>query len=898
MIIRPTKTIAGREATLDTSNRGVELVLAYAAIGDQGGLIDDTLTALRNERDRVPLYGSRVSPTQLHLDALFENGVNAYWVREVGIFDTNGVMIYFWSTNGSELGHKSANMDWLLGLELHVDEAIEQHVTVNAPSALFTTPATTERRGIIELATNEEAIAGTDSERAITPMTLKAAMNGLVAGTALNADKLDGLDSTDFALAGHSHTLPIATTSVRGIVELATAAEATAGTDTERAVTPFGLAAALAATSGGGTADYALNADKLDGLDSTDFSLKNHQHIIDDVTGLREALDRSIRGFLVKKPSVTTPVQGAVGFSGAMACSAFAVQDGGVFYGTHSTTHWQVFSDANLSTLVAESTSGNLTSWSPSLAASSTFFVRLRHGADNHWSDWSDVVEFSTGASMVNTPSLAVQGAPFDVRARPILSTSAFASSPAGGTHTSTDWRITKASGGLVVHEALGSSSKTTYNVPGGVLAPNTDYIFSARHNGTVGAQAVSSTWANATGKTRLTFLPEIEMARLFASDGAIGDHFGNVVAMNDFGNIALCGSPESDVGGKTDAGAVYYFDYSTSWVQRAKIIAADGLAGDNFGSALAISGDGGIAAVVAHNASGGEGAVYMFTRSGNVWTQAQKITVSNSIKLATVDMSGDGSVLVIGDNAYNNLSSAGKAYVFIRSGQTWTQAASLSPSDSSAGDGFGLAVAITRSPTVGNFHIVIGAPLKASSIGCAYVFAGSGASWTQQAILTPNDGALGGQFGSSVALSNTLNHLVIGAPLASVSGVSSAGAIYPYTHNGSTWLAGQRLVQSGFWGLESGGRFATSVAIASNTAILAGQPGYASGAGRAYYLDQSGGTWVFSAAIQSSSLSAGDAFGVSVAVPRTGSLERALIGAYDHPMNTNEAGSAYVYTI
>lgn len=831
MIIRPTKTIVGREATLDTSNRGVELVLAYAAIGDQGGLIDDTLTALRNERDRVPLYGSRVSPTQLHLDALFENGADAYWVREVGLFDTNGVLIYFWSTEGSELGHKSANMDWLLGLELHVDEAIESHVTVNAPSALFTTPATTERRGIIELATEAEAIAGTDAERAITPATLAAVMDEFTAGTAVNADKLDGLDSTDFAL-------------------------------------------------------------------------KTHLHEIEDVNGLREELDRSVLGFLVKKPSITTPANGTTGFSGAMSCSAFAAQDEAVFFGAHDKTHWEIYSDANLSALVVESSSGNLTSYTPSLAGSSTFFARVRHGSDNHWSDWSSVVEFSTGASIANTPTLTVQGAPYDVHARPSLSTSPFVSSPAGGTHTSTDWKITKSSDGSTVHEALASSSKTQYTVPGGVLQPNTNYVFAARHNGTVSGFPVTSAWRNVTGETRLSFLPEYEMARLFASDGSVGDHFGNVTAMNDLGNMALCGSPMSDLSGKVDAGAAYYFDYGTSWGQRTKITAADSAAGDNFGSALAMSGDGAMAAIVAHNAIGGLGAVYIFTRSGSVWTQAQKITVPGCIKLATVDMSGDGTVVVIGDNIYGGTGN-GKAYVFVKFGSTWEKTADLVPSDSSSGDGFGLAVAITRAATSGQYHIVVGAPEKSSKTGAAYVFVGSGSSWTQQAKLTPSGGQIGGQFGFSVALTNTRDRIVIGAPDATVSGYSKAGAIYPYAihSDGVTWNAGTRLVQSAYWGLEAGSAFGRSVAVASNATILAGQPGYSDGGvtvdiGRAYVLEVSGNTWIFSATIESSSLNEGDAFGISVAVPRTGSLTRALIGAYDNPLNTDEAGSAYVYTV
>jgi hypothetical protein len=49
---------------------------------------------------------------------------------------------------------------------------------------------------------------------------------------------------------GEGTPVPDASTTVKGIVELATVAEAEAGTDTARAVTPEGVAAAIAATSG------------------------------------------------------------------------------------------------------------------------------------------------------------------------------------------------------------------------------------------------------------------------------------------------------------------------------------------------------------------------------------------------------------------------------------------------------------------------------------------------------------------------------------------------------------------------------------------------------------------------------------------------------------------------
>ena len=107
--------------------------------------------------------------------------------------------------------------------------------------------ASTEARGIVELATNEEVATGTDTERAVTPAGARAAGDARYA--------LIGHDHDDrYSLLNHNHDAdylpvgyspPAASTEARGIVELATTTETTTGTDTERTITPAGLKAAL-----------------------------------------------------------------------------------------------------------------------------------------------------------------------------------------------------------------------------------------------------------------------------------------------------------------------------------------------------------------------------------------------------------------------------------------------------------------------------------------------------------------------------------------------------------------------------------------------------------------------------------------------------------------------------
>jgi microcystin-dependent protein len=165
---------------------------------------------------------------------------------------------------------QSMNLARLLALEAdtviggHIDSSshliLEQHDGSTIDAGQFTVDATTAIKGIAELATDAEAIAGTDTGRVITPSNLTAVAGTFVpqASTtvqgkvelATDAEATTGTDAvravTPANLAAVAGTfVPQSTTAVQGKVELATTAEATTGTDTVRAVTPAGLKAAI-----------------------------------------------------------------------------------------------------------------------------------------------------------------------------------------------------------------------------------------------------------------------------------------------------------------------------------------------------------------------------------------------------------------------------------------------------------------------------------------------------------------------------------------------------------------------------------------------------------------------------------------------------------------------------
>jgi hypothetical protein len=182
---------------------------------------------------------------------------------------------------------------------------------------------------------------------------------------------------------------------------------------------------------------------------------------------------------------------------------------------------------------------------------------------------------------------------------------------------------------------------------------------------------------------------------------GAANDLFGRTVAIAGAGDTVLVGARFDDVGANTNQGSAYVFVRSGStWTQQAKLTAADGVATDLFGNSVALSGD--TALVGAYyddvGAIGGEGSAYVFVRSGSTWTQQAQLTAADS---ANSDQFGI-SVALSGDTALvgawlNDVvtTDQGAAYVFVRSGSTWTQQARLTVADGAPFDQFGFSVAL-----------------------------------------------------------------------------------------------------------------------------------------------------------------------------------------------------------
>jgi len=313
------------------------------------------------------------------------------------------------------------------------------------------------------------------------------------------------------------------------------------------------------------------------------------------------------------------------------------------------------------------------------------------------------------------------------------------------------------------------------------------------------------------------------QQQKLTASDGAAGDGFGVSVAVD--GDTLIVGAYAADAGTEpedADRGAAYVFTRSgNTWTEQQRLLPNDGLGGDLFGFAVAVNADTAfVGAPLNDTAALDAGAAYVFTRSNVTWTQEQKLLASDRAEEdsfgAAIAVEADTAVLAsLRDDVSTNINQ-GSAYVFTRTNSTWSQQQQLTASDGTANDQFGVSVGLS-----GN-SIIVGANFKDNGAnlaqGAAYIFTGSGASWTQQQKLSADDGAREDAFGTSVAISGTT--AVIGSSDNDIT-TTDQGSAYTFTRSGTTWTQEQNLAAvdgaaSDFFG--------SYVAIDGNT-IIAGAP-------------------------------------------------------------------------
>lgn len=364
-----------------------------------------------------------------------------------------------------------------------------------------------------------------------------------------------------------------------------------------------------------------------------------------------------------------------------------------------------------------------------------------------------------------------------------------------------------------------------------------------------------------------------MQQAYLKASNTGPNDSFGRSVALsNDGSTLAVGAATEASNatginGGQTDtsaigSGAVYIFTRSdANWSQQAYLKASNTEAEDNFGLSVTLSSDGNTLATgaiaEASNATGingdqadnsilDSGAVYIFSRDGDTWSQQAYIKASNTgtgdAFGNAVSLANDGNTLAVGaiaesssatgiggNQSDNGAPVSGAVYIFTRSGTSWSQQAYLKASNTGSFERFGGVVAFAEN---GN-TLAVGAYFEnnnAALSGAVYVFNRSSTLWSQQAYLKASNNGANDRFGAALALTEDGNTLAVGAVFESsdATGIggdqtsdtaSQSGAVYLFNRSGGLWQQ-QAYLKAG--NSETGDHFGFGLDIAGDGSTLA----------------------------------------------------------------------------
>ncbi len=305
----------------------------------------------------------------------------------------------------------------------------------------------------------------------------------------------------------------------------------------------------------------------------------------------------------------------------------------------------------------------------------------------------------------------------------------------------------------------------------------------------------------------------------LTPANAAAGDQFGYAVALS--GDTLLVGAPlRGNLNGAVDV----FARSGAAWTQVTELTepTATNPNGDCFGCALALRGS--AAFVGAPDAQGELGEVYLYSPSPSWGVASSWIgAVQNGTFGGALAIDGAGSTLLVGVPGFAAApgTSVGQAVVLALGAGGWTQQAVLSAADGQPGDQFGYSVGVD------NGKAVVGAPGRQSSRGAAYVFSSAGASWTQSgAALVAQNGVADDFFGLSTGMGG--GAIAVGAYRKAQQGVDLSGELYVFTPAGGSWVEHDN---AGAPGEELG----WSVAVSGTTALAGAIHGAPGGSGVAH---------------------------------------------------------------
>ncbi len=254
----------------------------------------------------------------------------------------------------------------------------------------------------------------------------------------------------------------------------------------------------------------------------------------------------------------------------------------------------------------------------------------------------------------------------------------------------------------------------------------------------------------------------------LLSATTAPYDLFGRSIAVD--GNTLAIGAE-----GRDKSGYVYvYTRRNDQWVRSVRLTASDTARGQQFGAGIAIDGD-----VIAIGAPGDlisgadAGAVYVYAFDGSRWNE-KKIVPPDTDSEGTF-----GSEILFGDgNLFVGAAQKGRGavYVYTRQGDLWQLQQEITPPENGFSQHFGTSLAYS------NGVLVVGAPgaedENGDRTGLVYTYTHGDAEWTLRKTTSGEMVKSGDRFGTSVAFDG--RHLVVGAPQHDTA-ERDTGALYIY---------------------------------------------------------------------------------------------------------------------
>ena len=343
-------------------------------------------------------------------------------------------------------------------------------------------------------------------------------------------------------------------------------------------------------------------------------------------------------------------------------------------------------------------------------------------------------------------------------------------------------------------------------------------------------------------------------------------------------------------VGGRGDNGVRYsrvdVFEKNNGTWSYLRNITGDNTEGpDNFGWKIGACENYLIVGAYTEDTGGNNtGAAYVFKRTGATWTQEEMLKApspAGGTGYGACDLAINGDYAFVGASTDGT---GGEVFVYKRTGTSWNHHQTLVSSDISSSDDFGHGLDLS-----GNY-LVVGAPGENSNHGALYIFKNIGGTWTQQQKLVST---VSGNMGRTARLSIDGDYIVTGGTSDDSDSLSNSGAVYIFKKDEGVETWTQQATLRAPTPIANGS-FGNKTRI-NGSIIIVGQPNdgdNGANAGAVYIYQRSGTTWSFVKKFYSSDVATGDQFGSSVSISENDVFVSAM---YDDSQGS-DAGKGYIY--